>query len=234
MKRTYLYHTIWISGFPLTSGFTTKTMISQAAIDEGYMAVYFLLTAASAGVFLHAGIKFPWFVFFQKDSGLRPKDAPFNMKLAMIGCAAICIIIGVFPQLLYGLLPYEVAYEPYYPAKVVFYLQLLLFSGLAFFVLLPLMKRTLTISLDTDWVWRRGGKLLANLLLKAIDRFTATKDRIGTKTVTTLSYLTNRYLGQPHKADSEEKSVFARSWTIGTTALWISGLLSAYVLAFYL
>ena len=74
-------------------------MISQAAIDEGYMAVYFLLTAASAGVFLHAGIKFPWFVFFQKDSGLRPKDAPFNMKLAMIGCAAICIIIGVFPQL---------------------------------------------------------------------------------------------------------------------------------------
>ena len=151
------------------------------------------------------------------------------MKLAMIGCAAICIIIGVFPQLLYGLLPYEVAYEPYYPAKVVFYLQLLLFSGLAFFVLLPLMKRTLTIGLDTDWVWRRGSKLLANLLLKAIDRFTATKDRIGTKTVTTLSYLTNRYLGQPHEADSEEKNVFARSWTIGTTALWISGLLSAYV-----
>ena len=136
MKRTYFYHTIWISGVPLTSGFTTKTMISQAAIDEGYMAVYFLLTAASAGVFLHAGIKFPWFVFFQKDSGLRPKDAPFNMKLAMIGCAAICIIIGVFPQLLYGLLPYEVAYEPYYPANLVFYLQLLFFSGLAFFVLL--------------------------------------------------------------------------------------------------
>jgi len=46
--------------------------------------------------------------------------------------------------------PYEVVYEPYYPAEVVFYLQLLLFSGLAFFVLLPLMKRTITISLNTD------------------------------------------------------------------------------------
>ena len=35
------------------------------------------------------------------------------------------------------------------------YLQLLLFSSLAFFLLLPLMKHTLTISLDTDWIWRK-------------------------------------------------------------------------------
>jgi multicomponent Na+:H+ antiporter subunit D len=61
-----------ISGFPLTSGFTTKTMISEAAANEHLGLVYMLLAAASAGVFLHAGIKFPWFVFFQKDSGLRP------------------------------------------------------------------------------------------------------------------------------------------------------------------
>ena len=40
-------------------------------------------------------------------------------------------------------------------------LQLLLFSGLAFFVLLPFMKRTLTISLDVDWFWRRLGAMLA-------------------------------------------------------------------------
>ncbi|MDJ0698718.1 MAG: proton-conducting transporter membrane subunit, partial [Woeseiaceae bacterium] len=46
-----------ISGFPLTSGFTTKTMISQAAADESLAFVYMMLAAASAGVFLHAGIK---------------------------------------------------------------------------------------------------------------------------------------------------------------------------------
>ena len=67
-----------ISGFPMTSGFVTKTMISQAAATESLMFVYMALAAASAGVFLHAGIKFPWFVFFQKDSGLRPKDAPWE------------------------------------------------------------------------------------------------------------------------------------------------------------
>ncbi|NQY04330.1 MAG: Na+/H+ antiporter subunit D, partial [Halieaceae bacterium] len=53
-----------ISSFPLTSGFTTKTLISVAAEQQGLATVYFLLAAASAGVFLHAGIKFPWFVFF--------------------------------------------------------------------------------------------------------------------------------------------------------------------------
>ena len=90
-----------ISSFPLTSGFTTKSMISQAAVDGNLMWVYMALTAASAGVFLHAGIKFPWFVFFQKDSGLRPKDAPWNMGLAMIIFAGLCLLLGIFPELLY-------------------------------------------------------------------------------------------------------------------------------------
>jgi multicomponent Na+:H+ antiporter subunit D len=223
-----------ISSFPLTSGFTTKTLISQAAIDEQLMVVYLLLTAASAGVFLHAGIKFPWFVFFQKDSGLRPKDAPWNMALAMIFCAAICIVLGVFPNLIYAYLPYEVDYAPYSAGKVLFYLQLLLFSGLAFFLLLPWMQRTLTISLDTDWLWRRLGAGVMSAMANAADAASELVDRLKSKAGSTAQRLTVRYLGQPHTSDSEEKSVFARSWTIGTTTLWIAALLSAYVLAYYI
>jgi multicomponent Na+:H+ antiporter subunit D len=223
-----------ISSFPLTSGFTTKSMISQAAVDENLFVVYMLLTAASAGVFLHAGIKFPWFVFFQKDSGLRPKDAPWNMGLAMGGCAFICILLGVAPGLIYQFLPYPVDYHPYSTYKVLFYLQLLLFSGLAFFVLLPLMKRTETVSLDTDWLWRKLGagllistKNMLVVMQHFLDRVSVAGSQVG-------SYLALRYLGDPHAEDSEEKSVFSRSWTIGTTAIWISVLLSAYALAYYL
>ncbi|MBT8115926.1 MAG: Na(+)/H(+) antiporter subunit D, partial [Arenicella sp.] len=157
-----------ISGFPLTSGFTTKTLISQAAIDESLIVVYFLLAAASAGVFLHAGIKFPWFVFFQRDSGLRPKDAPWNMAAAMVLFSALCILIGVYPDVFYRFLPYPVDYVPYTASKVVFYLQLLLFSGLAFFLLLPLMQRTKTISLDTDWLWRIAMWHIAKRVLGAL------------------------------------------------------------------
>ena len=84
-----------ISSFPLTSGFVTKSMISEAAGMQHLEVVWYLLAAASAGVFLHAGIKFPWFVFFQKDSGLRPADPPWNMRLAMIFFAVLCIGLGV-------------------------------------------------------------------------------------------------------------------------------------------
>ena len=143
-----------ISSFPLTSGFVSKSMIAQASANEHLAAVWFLMAAASAGVFLHAGIKFPWFVFFQKDSGLRPPDPPLSMRLAMVLFASLCIAIGVWPSLLYALLPYQVDYVPYTGTHVVEMLQLLLFSGLAFFVMLPYMKRTLTITLDWDWIYR--------------------------------------------------------------------------------
>jgi multicomponent Na+:H+ antiporter subunit D len=155
-----------ISSFPLTSGFISKTMISQAAADEALTLIYFLLAAASAGVFLHAGIKFPWLVFFQKDSGLRPPDPPMNMRIAMIMFAALCIGIGIFPGPLYDLLPYTVNYIPYKGAKVIGTLQLLMFSGLAFFICLPLMKRTLTISLDIDWFYRQALPWIVQKLLK--------------------------------------------------------------------
>jgi multicomponent Na+:H+ antiporter subunit D len=215
-----------ISGFPLTSGFTTKTLISQAAIDESLVVVYFLLAAASAGVFLHAGIKFPWFVFFQKDSGLRPKDAPWNMAAAMVLFSALCILIGVFPETLYRFLPYPVEYAAYEPGKVLFYLQLLLFSGLAFFLLLPLMKRTLTISLDTDWLWRvllfRTGEYLYN----AIGAF-------GRSVESAIKTGASRILARVQDRSGGRLEAFSRSQPIAATALWIAVLLTGYVLTYF-
>jgi multicomponent Na+:H+ antiporter subunit D len=143
-----------ISAFPLTSGFISKSLISEAAGRQGLELVWLLLTAASAGVFLHAGIKFPWFVFFHRDSGLRPADPPWNMRAAMLLFAGACIVLGCFPGLLYPLLPYPVDYVPYTATHVVTQLQLLLFAGLAFFVMLSRMERTLTVTLDLDWFYR--------------------------------------------------------------------------------
>jgi multicomponent Na+:H+ antiporter subunit D len=131
-------------------------MVTQAAADGNLLWVWLLMTAASAGVFLHAGIKFPWFVFFQKDSGLRPAEPAISMRLAMLILSALCIGMGIWPELLYQLLPFEVNYVPYTAGHVIAQLQLLLFSGLAFFVLLGYLKRTPTITLDTDWLWRKA------------------------------------------------------------------------------
>jgi multicomponent Na+:H+ antiporter subunit D len=149
-----------ISGVPGTSGFTSKSLIIMAAGDQHLTWVLMILEIASAGVFLHAGIKFPYFVFFAKDKGLRPPEAPANMLWAMGGLAFLCIFLGVYPDPLYSILPYEMGdFTVYKAGKVVAQLQLLTFSALAFFLLLPLLKRTDTIALEVDWFYRVGGKL---------------------------------------------------------------------------
>ena len=173
-----------ISAFPLTSGFVTKSMISDAAGQENLTLVWFLLAAGSAGVFLHAGIKFPWFVFFQRDSGLRPSEPPLNMRMAMVLFSFFCILLGVAPGLLYRWLPFGASYEPYTADHVVTQLQLLLFSGLAFFMLLGVLRRTPTVTLDTDWFYRHLGPAAARAL-SGIVRSAWTAAAGGTRQIVT-------------------------------------------------
>ena len=73
----------------------------------------------------------------------------------MLIFAFLCILLGVMPGLLYWMLPYKVDFVPYTAPHVITQLQLLLFSGLAFFVMLSWMQRSLTLSLDFDWFYRK-------------------------------------------------------------------------------
>jgi multicomponent Na+:H+ antiporter subunit D len=214
-----------ISSFPLTSGFVSKSMIAQAAVDEHLLWVYLALAAASAGVFLHAGIKFPWFVFFQKDSGLRPPEPPLNMRLAMLLFAALCVGLGVLYAPLYDLLPYPVDYVPYTGAHVVVQLQLLLFSGLAFFVMLPMLRRTLTITVDTDWLYRRLAPRLTQGLDRLLSKAVSASRSFAIPMVSRLGAALHRH----HGADG----VLARTWTTGGMALWVAILLAAYLVLYY-
>ena len=214
-----------ISSFPLTSGFVSKSMVAQAALDGHLEVVWLLLAAASAGVFLHAGIKFPWFVFFQKDSGLRPPDPPWSQRLAMLLFAALCIGLGIFYEPLYRMLPFPVDYVPYTGAHVVAMLQLLLFSGLAFFVMLPLLRRTLTITLDTDWFYRRLGPVLVRLLertLAGADRAIRSRGIAATQAALRL---VSGVLG--------DRAGQARGRDTGAMVLWVAIALTVYLLFYY-
>ncbi|MBT3549032.1 MAG: Na(+)/H(+) antiporter subunit D [Gammaproteobacteria bacterium] len=156
-----------ISAFPLTSGFISKSMIVDASIHEGMELIWLMLLVGSAGVFLHAGIKFPWFVFFHKDKKIITTDPPKYMKYAMIITSGICIFIGVWPELLYSILPYSVSFIPYTGNHVASQLHILLFSALAFFISLKYLERTLTITLDIDFLYRdkiKYIKILVNFM----------------------------------------------------------------------
>ncbi len=117
---------------------------------------------------------------------------------------------------------------PYTANKVLFYLQLLLFSGLAFFLMLPLMKRTLTISLDTDWLWRV-------LAFQVSHKTYGVASSLGAALQSGVGGLLDALRGraETHFASRvPREGVFARSWFIGTTALWIAALFTAYVLVY--
>tara|TARA_Y100001970_G_scaffold124859_1_gene154577 strand:- start:24478 stop:26160 length:1683 start_codon:yes stop_codon:yes gene_type:complete len=214
-----------ISAFPLTSGFISKSMITEAASIGHLSIVWYLLAAASAGVFLHAGIKFPWFVFFQKDSGLRPKEPALLMQIAMIIAAILCIIIGIFPSILYKILPGNIDYIPYSGGHVGTQFQLLLFSGLAFFLFLPLMKRTNTITLDLDYIYRRLVPYIANNILyiniKLRPRIKNTWEILISWSLTRLN-INNR---QTLKTIS--------SVTAGLSAFWVVIILCICLLVYY-
>ena len=215
-----------ISSFPLTSGFVSKSMISQAAGDQHLFVVWLLLAAASAGVFLHAGIKFPWFVFFQKDSGLRPPEPPWNMRLAMLFLSALCLGLGVFYEPLYALLPFPVEYVPYTGFHVVAQLQLLLFSGLAFFVMLGWLRRTLTITLDFDWLYRVLFPRLLRSAGNALARTMATAESWAWRGWVRLE-AGARLLHGP-------QGLFARTWASGSMALGMMLMLLVLLLSYYL
>jgi multicomponent Na+:H+ antiporter subunit D len=214
-----------ISAFPLTSGFVSKSMISQAAGDEHLFVVWMLLAAATAGVFLHAGIKFPWFVFFQKDSGLRPGEPPWNMRLAMLSFSALCIGLGIFYEPLYRLLPYETDYQPYTAWHVVSQLQLLLLSGVAFFVMLRWLRRTLTITLDVDWLYRMLLARLVQFATRTLERAHAGAERAAARGWRRLERAGRHWLGP--------RGLFARTWPSGSMALGMMAMLLAFLLSFY-
>lgn len=160
---------ISISAFPLFSGFVAKSLIMSALGKEGLVFVYFMLLFASAGVLHHSGIKIPFFAFFAHESGIKTKEAPLNMIIAMITASTLCILIGVFPSYFYEILPYQIQYQPYDFSHVVGQLQLLTFAAFAFICLWhfkiypPELNSTV---LNSDWIYR---KMIPGVLLPLLN-----------------------------------------------------------------
>ena len=173
-----------ISAFPLFSGFVSKSMVMDAAGKGHLRLIWFILLFASAGVFHHAGIKIPFFAFFGHDSGMRPKEAPLNMLIAMGIAAVLCVFIGSYPYPLYELLPYPVDYEPYTMPHVVAQTQILFFSALAFTLLLlagiyPAEMRC--VNIDADWFYRKGARLFYFVMDKVFNGINKVSDRFIAK-----------------------------------------------------
>lgn len=164
----YMIGGLSISAFPLFSGFVSKSMVIFAAEEAHLTWVVFLLYGASVGTFLHTGLKLPFFTWFGRPT--RPAETesklPWGMYVAMVLAALVSIGIGVYPEILYQRLPYPVNYEPYTASHIVHTLELMAFTGLGFWLFLEALRPHNSISLDTDWFYRKAGQPLRRLVLE--------------------------------------------------------------------
>lgn len=227
-----------ISGFPLFSGFVSKSMTLSAVSEGGYLWISLALLLASAGVVDHSGIKIPFFSFFFHDNGWRVKEAPMNMLIAMAGASLLCLGLGIFPGLLYGILPHpEVAFEYqkhlYNADHIIGSLQLLLFAALAFVLMMRTKNRIFayppeiaSVNLDFGWIYRRLLPSILKPLGHRINRghegFTGIIIKLAGKGNQTLKhfYSPGGIMGEP--------------WSTGRTTFWAALLLGMYLVLNYL
>ena len=154
---------IAISGFPLTSGFVSKTMVVAAAGESHHTVLMLLLLAAAVGTFLSVGIKLPYCIWYRRDSDLRAQDPPLNMQAGMAIAAFLCFFIGIYPDWLYRMLPFTTDFRPYTAPRISETLQILGFTGFGFYLLAKKLGPEAVINLDTDWFYRKGTGLFMGL-----------------------------------------------------------------------
>jgi multicomponent Na+:H+ antiporter subunit D len=160
----YMVGAFSISAVPLFNGFVSKTMIVAAAGALHRPSIELMLHLASIGTFLHTGLKLPWGVWFGIKKGDEDviedaKEPPFNMLLAMGIAAGLCTLTGVYPKILYDILPYPVDFHPYTASNVVAMMQMLVLTLAAFWIYIDKLGGEATVSLDTDWTYRMFGRV---------------------------------------------------------------------------
>jgi len=231
MPRTAIFCLIGaasISAFPLFSGFVTKSLIMDETANQHHPIIWAILVFASAGVLSHSGIKIPYFTFFGHDSGLRPNEAPIHMQMAMGFTAFLCVFIGVYPEPLYALLPYEVVYRPYTMSHVVGQLQLLCFALLAFAVL---MRRGIhppeirAVNLDVDWIYRRFIPKLYNIIYNSVVKVFIFIEAV----IISMIQMTIKGL---YKLHGPETGV-SRMRGVGAMVMWVAILLGVALISSY-
>lgn len=217
----YMVGAFSISAVPLFNGFVSKTMVVAAAGMLNRPAIELMLHLASIGTFLHTGLKLPWGTWFGKPTGqedkIEAKEPPLNMLVAMGLTAFLCILTGVYPQVLYNILPYPVDFHPYTADKVVAMMQLLLLTAAAFWLYIDKLGGEPTVSMDTDWFYRMFGRGVAWFCEKPLNAFRSgiqsflSSEVEGTAVLSQNPYRALRLIASYFRGDPKDKYLAIRN-----------------------
>jgi multicomponent Na+:H+ antiporter subunit D len=155
---TCIIASLSIAGAPGFNGYVSKGMVIASAAERHMPILELMMVLAAVGTFL-SFVKLCYFTFFASNEGIEAKESPLNMQLAMLMTAFLCVFIGVYPRVLFHILPYHsVLYHPYTPSHIIGTIQLFVLAGLAFILAKDMVAPHRATILDFDYFYRMGGR----------------------------------------------------------------------------
>jgi multicomponent Na+:H+ antiporter subunit D len=148
-----------ISGVIGFNGYVSKGMVIHAAELREMHILALALMLGSVGTLI-SFIKLTYFAFFSRNDEIEAKEAPLPMLVPMCVTAFLCMVIGVYPKLLYWILPFRDAafhYHAFEFGHTLGTVELVLMTVFLFFMLgyfAPHEK----ITLDFDYLYRKAGR----------------------------------------------------------------------------
>jgi multicomponent Na+:H+ antiporter subunit D len=219
-----------IAALPLTAGFVSKSMIISAAAYEGMFVPWLVMLGASALSLVYAGLRIQFSAFLGPAMpGRELRETPANMLVAMGIAAALCILVGVYPALLYDLLPRPYEYHPYTAEHLLTQMQLLVLAALAFALLwrAGLFPRDVGAThLDVDWLWRRPGARAVDRVLRGV--------LFGWSALSERGALAGLLVAEVLYRQHGPTGRLARTRPSGSMALWMTVLLAAFLVFSFL
>ncbi len=229
----YMIGAFSIAGAPGWNGFISKSMIISAAADIHMPVIELMLVLASVGTFLSTGLKLPYYTFVAPNRGLKVGRLPWNMTAAMIVGAFLCTLYGIFPDLLYRLLPFPTEYHPYTADHIFGSLGLLIATGLVFMIFMRQLGGHLTITTDTDWFYRKAGNYLLRFSAGPLEKGAQAVTRFVVKSVenvTTMLYHPGSMIGTS-ASSTAARGALLQSIGIGVALTSVVGIM--YLIFFY-
>jgi len=148
-----------ISGVIGFNGYVSKGMVIHAAELKEMHILALALMLGSVGTLI-SFIKLTYFAFFSRNEEIEAKEAPLPMLVPMCVTAFLCMVIGVYPKVLYWILPFRDAafhYHAFEFGHTLGTVELVLMTVFLFFMLgyfAPHEK----ITLDFDYLYRKAGR----------------------------------------------------------------------------
>lgn len=201
----FLVGSLAIAGFPFTSGFESKALISQSLLSPAHQLPSILINLAGIGTWLSITMKMNYFIFFRKPPENRNpieiiRKIPLTMYFSILITTLIVILIGFKQDLIYEILPYSGGREFGGASKHISeYLAIFGGASIPFVLLLKYIAPHDTITTDFDWFYKNWLPKAVYGTSRLIENLFSGSERI----VGNFNFKVMEFLNKPNKVTDE-------------------------------